>query len=337
MSVENQEFAEEATVIVWRNITKYGFVPTGHFGHAAIMLRGRMVGLGHDQYRYISWWPGEGAGKKDAVRLQGGAESDEYVGDMISELSFGAQTGLQEGRFAPRSGQVQTEYEDESGDTLWGVHADAQISVPGIDVWSGELGLNTPVMWNWYRGYVDNGGQYQLASRSKSCSGVAAVALIEGGGEAFADAPTARIYMEPRQVEDYGRTLRKAIMDFNARFQLFDLRNSHFVQTEMQRGTTGVTGIAPATDLWDVDTWMHQSALKGAMRSSLVRKIDSALKDYHKVRWAQDFKAKYKAFITILDAAMKHREQKPDSERGFAIARLAKQACDVFRSGAMFR
>ena len=36
----NQEFYEEATVIVWRNITKYGFIPTGHFGHAAVMLRG---------------------------------------------------------------------------------------------------------------------------------------------------------------------------------------------------------------------------------------------------------------------------------------------------------
>jgi len=332
----NQEFYEEATVIVWRNITKYGFIPTGHFGHAAVMLRGPALGLGHGQYRYISWWPGEGAGKKDALRQQSGIASDDYDADMVSELSPRAQLGLQRGQHQPRRGQVETDYEDDEG-TLWGAEADSLISVPGLNVTDGELGLSLTAMWAWYQGYVDNGGTYQLASRKKSCSGVAAVALIEGGGEAFASAPSAKIYMEPKQVEQYGRDLRKALADFNRRFLSFDLGVGTYIKKELQaqHHPTGVTGIGSALDLWDVNTWMQQSAVKGAMRSSVIRNIDSALKDYHKYRWGQDFRKKYQAFIKVLDNVMTHREKKPDSERGFAVARLGKQACDVFRSRAI--
>lgn len=326
--VPNQEFYEEATVCVWRNINMFKFIPTGHFGHAAVMLRGPSLG-GND--RYISWWPGEGADKKDALRQQRGGASDEYELDMISELGRGAQSALQTGQYQPRANQVETEYENAKQKTLWGVHADAQVSVPGLNVADGEFGLHLPKMWQWYTTYQANNGNYQLASKTQSCSGVAAVSLIEGGGEAFADAPGAMIYMEPTQVEDYANKLRQVITDFNRRFAIFEIRVGTDIQNEIQRQRIlGVT-IAAATDLWNYDTWMQQSNVKGKMRSSVIGKIDSALKEYHKLLWGNDFKKKYKQLVKILDNVMKHRLEKPDSDRGFAVMRLGKQAVDVFR------
>ncbi|MBL4630394.1 MAG: hypothetical protein JKY14_04290 [Paraglaciecola sp.] len=62
----NKLFNEEATIIVWRNINKFKFIPTGHFGHVAIMLRGASLMIGNGDYRYISWWPGNGSDKRDA-------------------------------------------------------------------------------------------------------------------------------------------------------------------------------------------------------------------------------------------------------------------------------
>jgi hypothetical protein len=328
-----QDYTEEATVLVWRNLTKLKFIPTAHFGHVAIMLRGPSLHLLDSEYRYVSWWPGEGAGKKDAMRSQDGVAEHTYEGDMIDELSESARRGLQRGTFQPRPGQEQVR---RGRDLEWGVNADALVAVLGLDAANRRLGVNLNAMWTWYEGYQQNGDGYQLASRKQSCSGVALVALIEGGGEAFCSAPLIKLYAEPKQVERYARDLKRTLTDFNLRFINFRDSNATYISNQLRaRKMFGATAIAAQADLWDYQTWHQQSEVKGSMRGLLIQRIDSALKDYHKYSWGHQFKKKYQHFIAILDAVMTHRQTKPDSERGFAVARLGKQACDVLISGAI--
>lgn len=328
----NQEFSEEATVAVWRNIKK-GFIPTGHFGHAAVFLRGATMGLGLGEYEYISWWPGEGAGKEDALRNQAGSASESYFADMASEMSPRAQQALRSGRYAPRGNQHEISANLQADgfdldDDMYGVEADVLVSVPGLGAATSTFGLHLPRMWQWYRDYQDNGGTYTLASRTRSCAGIAAVALVEGGGEAFVSAPTALIYMEPRQVEDYAKSLKREIAAFNHKIPAFRTDATTVTQNAL-RGTTGVTGFAKATDLWSHDEWKKRSALSGKIRSGTIRSIDSALEAYHRVTWASDYTKKYKSFVEVLRKCMQHRVENPTSERKLAVCQLGLQCLDV--------
>jgi len=101
------------------------------------------------------------------------------------------------------------------------------------------------------------------------------------------------------------------------------------------RGAIGVTGRGMQADLWDYDTWMKQSAVGGSLRSMQMRKVDSALKDYHRVGWKTDFGKKYKCYITILAELSDHWEKKAESERAVPRAQLGLQIFDVLRSGAL--
>ncbi|MBL4630469.1 MAG: hypothetical protein JKY14_04700 [Paraglaciecola sp.] len=182
--------------------------------------------------------------------------------------------------------------------------------------------------------YQDNNGKYQLASKKQSCAGVALVAMIEGGSNGFADAPLIKIYAEPKQVEAYARTLQRAILDFNKRVTQFDLQAKKAMEQALsdQRFSpgsglmVGVTGFQTATELWSIEDWKRQSNIPNAMRSLLVRKIDSSLPKYHKADLESDFANKYKYLIQVMDNVMKHRAQKPDSKRSFAMNRLGMQA-----------
>jgi hypothetical protein len=331
-----QEFSEEVTVIVWRNISRLGFIPTGHFGHAALMLRGQSRNLGQGEYDYISWWPKDGAGKDNAFTEQRGQSSSTYKEDMIDELSDRAAEALEEGRFQPRGGQTRVQFGNRE---FWGVHADAVNGVPAVRAANQLFGLDMKRMWDWFLDYrynKGNWGRYKLASKTQSCSGVAAVALVEGGGEAFAKAPTARIYMEPRQVDEYGAALRKAIVDFNRRVMAFEGPALQLLNREANVGLHGgVTGFYSLGDLWDMATWKRQSGVGGSMRSSAVRKIDKRLTEYWRGTWDLNFKEKYTALVRVLEAVMEHRRSKPHSERALPVAQLGLQAIEVVRGGYM--
>ena len=168
----NKLFYEEATVIVWRNVTKLKFIPTGHFGHAAIMLRGQSLALGNGKYKYISWWPPE-AGKEDAFRQQDGIAESNYHQDMVDEISERARTRLGNKEIQPRPHQL-----DITGDMGFGAASNAQVSIPGIGSPQDPqhaFGLCLKRMWSWWEWYQVNNGKYQLASKKtklcRRCSG----------------------------------------------------------------------------------------------------------------------------------------------------------------------
>jgi hypothetical protein len=255
---------------------------------------------------------------------------------MNSELSPNAREGLSSGRMTPRGGQVALGFQDNTGRDLYGVTPEGIINIPGISVPDNEFGLSLKRMLEWYEDYKINNGKYRLASTKQSCAGVAAVALVEGGGEAFASVPNALILLEPRQVEDYAVKIRAKVETLNQKSGLFEI-NCQKVVNDYIRGRhgTGVTGRGPSNDLWNYETWMKQSNVGGAIRSPQIRKIDTALKDYHSGDWDTGFIKKYKAFITILTELIDHAEKKPTSERAVPRAQLGMQIFDVFRSGVL--
>ena len=323
-----QTHTAEATVVVWRNVTKLGFIPTGHFGHAAIMLRSPATG-GPSNYRYISWWP-PSAGKSDAFRSQEGISESRIERDMIDEMGGNAQEALQQGRYQPRANQVVVETNAADDPTSFGVTPDVVLAVPGIhgrqaDVAPPNYGLHVGRMWEWFEDYQQDNGIYQLASKTQSCSGVALVALVEGGAKAFAKPPSNLIYSKPNQVESYAQTLRRNIRTFNQELLMFRVDAERTVR---QRLPQSVVGVRLGADLPTVEQFKTQSALRGKVRSSRLRKIDSALASYHNHPWTS-FKEKYGALVSLLKNIVLHRREKPDSARAVAICTLGMRALQV--------
>ena len=323
------EFAQEIVVRVWRDVKKLGILPTGHFGHVSISLAGRQFG----RKVYISWWPGEGAGKGDAFRRQAGAAVASHRMDMASEMSSSTREGLEDGTFTPRRGQRQmTVYDEESGLSVetWGQEPDAKVRLPGLGASGVYWGLSMTRMARWWAMSM-SWNYYRLASKSNSCAGMAGQALAIGGGRAFASGPSALAYLAPHDIEKWSLGIRGALSTLNLGTAEILIQFRHAVS----KGELGGSVSAPSCDLWSLDAWKQHSAVRRATRSSTIRGIDGALAKYHRHHWDGDFQQKLKHLAEITRLLIKHRNEKPDSKRRLASLRLGKQVIDVLKSPAL--
>lgn len=83
-------FTQQALVRVWRNLKVLGKVPTSHFGHASVTVKGTYVKGSPDgdpNIQNISFWPNDGAGFGNAFQDQSGYCSDSIVDDKVSEMN----------------------------------------------------------------------------------------------------------------------------------------------------------------------------------------------------------------------------------------------------------
>lgn len=123
-----EKYREEAVVRVWRNTYKFKFgfikIPSTHFGHAAVTVRGDSNYTNGD-HTHISWWPSLGAGKKQALKIQPGEKSPSYGDDKYAEMREDVRDKLEDGTFLPMPGQKQS-----GTDTSWEQRADAKIYLP---------------------------------------------------------------------------------------------------------------------------------------------------------------------------------------------------------------
>jgi hypothetical protein len=319
------DFSEQVTVRVWKNVKKAGIIPTGHFGHAAITIKGPSV-LGGKVH--ISWWPEE-AGKSDAFKQQEGIAMPNKNLDAASELSPHVQEGLRDKSMKPRPNQYSFHFQ---GETLWGVRPDVKVHLPGLGASGCYWGLSLPRMARWWKLWSAM-NSYQLASRTNSCAGAAAQALQMGGGDACASHPTTILYMEPNQVANWAAAIWDELVRLNG--------GTAQVEAEYNRAITtggfgrGVTGFGTAADLWDIHSWKKASAVALAVRSTTIRSIDSHLESYHKLDWSGNFGPKLAAMAGIVRSIIKHREENPDSRRRLYVLRLGKQIVDVLKSSTV--
>ena len=353
-------FANQVTVRVWRNIKTYGYVPTSHFGHAAVTLSGMFLKVmpgdsAHRRRVHISFWPGEGGASLRTARNKSTATTSDYTfGDKLSEMNKVTALRLEVGYRlrhkidvppewtallanngltpigSARSGQHRLdEVHPDTGWPLWSQSPEVKIELPGFNNKGRHWGLSISRMNSWWQLFAQSNPHYQALSH-QNCAGIALMALREGGGEAFIDLPAVRIYAEPMQVELYARAVQIQMerMEASANELDADIKRalaSGVVKPDM------LTGLKDG--LWDVNTWKQRSALGTfQMRSSTIREIDEALAKYHGSTWKEDFRIKYRALAVAFRAVAQHRQDKALSGRSAAVLALGLQILALLRN-----
>jgi hypothetical protein len=346
-------YANQVTVRVWRNLKTWGYVPTAHFGHAAVTLSGMflnvMPGDPLDRRRlHISFWPGEGGASLTTAHQKTTAQtSDFHSADKYNEMSRQTETRLeigyrrkngipltkkqkrqlQDGKLEPilepRPGQVRREA--ETGEVAWLQSPEAKIALPGFNNKGHHWGLSIGRMRDWWQLFSQSNPHYKALSH-QNCAGVALMALREGGGEAFEDMPTVRIYAEPLQVERYAQALQIQMERMEAWTLALD--------TDIRQAlASGLVKPAMLTGLQD-GLWSLQHSALGTfqMRSATIREIDEALQQYHSNTWKEGFQKKYRALARTFLGVVKHRHAKAESARSAAVLALGLQILALLRN-----
>jgi len=216
-------YTEEAVVRIWRNISKSFLglkMPTGHFGHATMTVRGNVNG-GSNMRTYISWWPSKTAfpDQKSLKKLVGFGKSLGYAerfysSDKSAEMPDTTRGRLQIGSYRARPGQKQN-----SGSGAWEQSADIKIILPCFSIkdpkaWFGLCAQRIRAWWYYFR---SKDQAYQLVSKTNNCAGVAAMALYAGGGGAYAPMPAPLMYMTPINIETWATAILKKLETINQR------------------------------------------------------------------------------------------------------------------------
>lgn len=343
-------FTQQAVVRVWRNVKTMGYMPTSHFGHAAVTIKGSMV-PGFKQH--ISFWPGDYASKGNATKKQDGDWTNKVGEDKRNEMGLPTALRLEVGYCqthgipypdeyndylaelnkgpitAPRPGQKRLGLTNSDGLPLWSQSAEAKIPLPGIGCKERLWGLSVRRMGLWWLQFKTTAPYYQALGK-QNCAGVALMGLSEGGSEAFVECPGITVYGEPVQVEKYAKELELQLERMDAWSEQLD--------ADIRKGVmSGVVSSSPNDQLkdglWTVDVWKQKSALGTfQMRSSTVREMDSALEKYHAADWGAKFTERYKALVKLFLAIVKHRQDKADSARSEAVLRLGSQILTIVRN-----
>jgi hypothetical protein len=357
-------FSEQATVRVWRNLKKWGKVPTSHFGHAAVTISSKTAFRGKE---HISFWPYDGVdSNREAITKQAGTWSKSSQRDNEKEMSDftalrlevgycqaheipypeewdkllrdGNKTAIAEPRLGqnritmPRTNDV-AKY--SNGWPRWSQSAEVKIALPGIGSDDSPWGLSVRRMSKWWQRFKDSEPHYRALGK-QNCAGVALMGLREGGAEAFVKCPSIMIYAEPVQVENYARQIEVELERMNTWSQELDTairqaQASQSVQPDKMGGAPPVKGVLDG--LFSVDVWKQKSDLGTfKVRSSTIRDIDRALKDYHDANWTSKFTSRYEALVKMFQQIVAHHREKSHSGRSEAVLALGSQILTIVRN-----
>jgi len=342
---------DKFVVHIWRNVKKMGFMPTSHFGHAAVKIKNAAIPGGVE---YVSFWPADGASKgKSAFKKQGAAFQANYkddAGDEMQKLTaFRLEVGFRKANNVPypaewdqtlaqfgkapitnpRPGQVRDhesaklrDLDDEDVIYDWRQSAESKVSIPAMGAGGSTFGLSPVAAYNWWRGFKVSAPKYQ-ALGFQNCAGVALMCLKAGGSEAFLKLPSVTVYTEPVQVERYANDLLLQINRFND--NAVTLRNdvSNMVAT---KGYAPTDASELVNGFWPVEVWKKKSALGPLQpRSATIKAIDEALARVHRSLGGTDLVAMNKGVCDLFAHIVHHRNEKADSKRSEAVVRLGHQ------------
>jgi hypothetical protein len=302
-------YDREVVVYVWRYKPVMGFIPSSHFGHAAVKLRG-VLGAPDDK-TYISWWPGEGAGIEDAFRRQPGIQSNSLSEDKYDEMNRQTRANLQAGAYQPRPGQ-----QFKNGE--WEQKPDFKIHLPAQGARGAPVGLNIVRMYKWWHAFrLAPERQYKLASKRVSCAGVAALALLAGGASLYATPPSALLFLDPNQIQAWASQVGQALTQINQAASTLGQAIGRYNQDT-------------STKLMSYAAWkaLSDQNFSGPFRSKWVKAIDEAVKQFHLPGRSRE--QKFDSVRHIMMAARDFLVHKPASQRGDAVVRLSLQAMAVF-------
>lgn len=359
-------YKNQLTVRVWRNVKKFGGLPSSHFGHASLTMSGIFLRGNADDPRrrmQISFWPKDGAGLgMSGVQKQGSSFTDQAVEDKINEMSKITALRLEVGYrqahgipyparwdqtlnsqgkapiAVPRSGQERlgvTSKGSTGGDAtdlgwpLWSQSPEVKIPLPGFMVPGRHWGLSITRISKWWENFKSQAPHYQALSQ-QNCAGVVMMALREGGAEAFVDLPNVHVYAEPAQVEQYAEMLRVEI----DRFETWTTELDKDIRKALDANRITPSMLSGTSDgVWTLDRWKEVTNI-GALkpRSAMIRDIDEALTRYHSIKWDIGYCEKYWALVNLFRKVLIHRQNRANSERGHAVLGLGLQILAYMRT-----
>jgi hypothetical protein len=312
-------YDREVTVYVWR------FKNLTHFGHAAVKITGVRTRQRDDAKAYISWWPKGGASIFGAGITQGASPTENYKRDMYNETSKRAQRKLQSGAWQMRANQRIVMQDAEHGNVnVYGTEADCVVKLPALGATGVTYGLDGARMYEWWNVFRHcPHPHYKLASKHRNCAGVAALALLAGGADAFVEPPAPGMFMDPNQIERWALLLRARLNILN---QVAVEVGEEVNVPEVQGGVLDVMTYAEWKELSNRD-------MGGATaRSANVRKLDALLKEYHTYTWRDDqARKKMKVLAAMLDVIHEYLAHKLTSKRGAAVLTLGQQVLSVLK------
>lgn len=317
----------EVHVIVWKN-----HVRRGNFGHAAMKLRHPDIA----NLNYISWWPGEGAGKGDAFRNQGGTMGD-YYSDRLDELSERSNEALLEGRYQPREGQRLFHHNDDTFD--YAQQPTKKIYLVGLGVRRMPWGLDTKAIHRWWtQEFLTGEHRYQLASRTISCAGVVRQALKAGGAKAFADAPDSNIMATPAEMMHWGEAIDLKLNQLNNTFTQLMVQAGQLAQQGKDPRRRGrVQFIFDGQTLPTADNWRRGSRRTNGRRGQNVESMDSLITSFHNHAHETahpGLTKKLTALVSIFEKATAAIARDRDPEDAEVLRALAMRAAEVaYRMG----
>ena len=212
---------------------------------------------------------------------------------------------------------------------------------------AGKLGINTDVIFNWWRCYGARGGRdapknnapknkvgektprvrFKALSAWNNCAGTTALAL-KVGGATFFRTRSGRHWSTPRGVRDWAKGVAETANEMN-RATSPPRRNEELLSRFQLKTFEAV--IKNASDLPTLQEWKKISYVGVfARRSKQIDAIDNYLKMYHFYRWGAQNDG-YKAFLLnqIIRQAENHAITKPNSDRMHAVAYLLAQGWKV--------
>jgi hypothetical protein len=268
-----------------------------------------------DKYSYISWWPF--------------GPNDSFWEDMRREINSNAAQMLASHPEKARPGQVKT----PGGQ--WGYEPETVVNLPALGAANRYWGLSPCHMWQWFEDFKDNpDNEYNIVSATQNCSGVAVGALVAGGGEAFAPAPKARVYMLPNEVKAWAINLQAELVRLNKNSLVLECQLIPEYRKTLSRGQPRKYP-EERTDLWSLDEWKTHTHLKIGVRTGAVGDIDGLLPKYHACDFDGDYLQKFVLLGTIMRKCFQFIDDQGASARGWGAVLLAAQCLNVLRSPAV--
>jgi len=355
-----KNWTSEVVVRVWPNTYRKGShtsffkIPGKAVGHASVTFR-RRTGTGNVEGVYVSWWPDKfiTAGLS-ALKPQKGSVGGSYFLDKVMETGTEANKALRGGSPSKWTEQVVNAQTNVKNLQRLAVHrGGAQQTDKGLNLYMSSAALkdylpglmleeeapDNTVYWGlcgnrvaeWWDEFV-NLDIYVGASMHYGCAGAAVTALRVAGMAAYVSTPnlsSAKFYMSPMNVMQLAGRIRDKLTRLNvdAAWLAAD-EPAEYARVQMDFKTTH------QTDLWSPSKFKDESKLDWRYhRSSLVRKIDAALMNYHNAgRWEDNFQKKLKAMRQLFERVVEHRRAKPNSKRKAAMVELGYQILGKIRS-----
>lgn len=212
---------------------------------------------------------------------------------------------------------------------------------------STTLGIDTDMIFHWWRSYGARGAradgarrgrqtprvEFKLLTAWNNCAGTTALAL-KVGGATFFSSRHGRHWSTPKGVRDWARGVAATAREINRAKAMsiqYEMKQARLKREKFEAVITRTNQQQAADDLPTLQEWQTISYVGVfARRKEQIATIDGHLREYHRFPWGtQHDDTKAAALDDIIRQAENHAITKPNSDRMHAVAYLLAQGWKV--------